>query len=138
MQIVAVPAPPQPTDRLALARSFRPEPRNPQQGLGLTEERHAHIYPRDEYIGRAELCRDAVCLPVLRVVERAPVPVVGSSGLQPLKNGQAAQRALPGCRIRVLVIAGQLPGSVARRPQPGAPAAELAAAIEDLDGRRRR
>ena len=70
MEIVAVP-PLQPTARVALARSFRPEPRNPQQGLGLTEERHAHIYPGDEYIGRAEFCRDAVCLPVLRVVERA-------------------------------------------------------------------
>ena len=80
MQIVAVP-PPQPTARVALARSFRPEPRNPQQGLGLAEERHAHIYPRDEYIGRAEFCRDAVCLPVLRVVERAAVPVAESSGL---------------------------------------------------------
>src|SRR6202047_1179202 len=108
MQIAAVP-PPQPTARVALAPPFRPEPRNPQQGLGLAEERHAAIYPRDEYIGRAEFCRDAVCLPVLRGVERAAVPVVGASGLQPLKNGQAAQRALPGCRIRGLVIAGQAP-----------------------------
>src|SRR3984893_1398324 len=138
MQIVAAPPSATHTARVALAPSFRPEPRNPQQGLGLAEERHAEIYPRDEYIGRAEFRRDAVCLPVLRVVERAAVPVVGSSGLQPVKNGQAAQRALPGCRIRVLVIAGQPPGGVARGPQPGDPAAELAAAIEDLDGRRRR
>src|SRR5580693_4300974 len=118
----------------ALAPSFRPEPRNPQQGLGLAEERHAEIYPRDEYIGRAEFCRDAVCLPVLRVVERAAVPVVEASGLQPLKNGQAAQRALSGCRFRVLVVADQPPRRVPRRPQPYDPAAELAAAIEDLDG----
>jgi hypothetical protein len=47
----------------------------------LERERHAEIYPRDEYIGRAEFCRDAVCLPVLRVVERAAVPVVEASGL---------------------------------------------------------
>jgi hypothetical protein len=30
----------QPTARVALAPSFRPEPRNPQQGLGLAEKRH--------------------------------------------------------------------------------------------------
>jgi hypothetical protein len=75
------PSPPQRTAQVSLAPSFRPEPRNPQEGLGLAEERHAQIYPRDKYIGRPEFCRDAVCLPVLRVVERAAVPVVESSGL---------------------------------------------------------
>src|ERR1700756_3442674 len=135
MEIVAVP-PLQPTARVALAPSFRPEPRNPQQSLGLAEERHAPIYPRDEYIGRAEFCRDAVCLPVLRVVERAAVPVAESSGLLPLNNGQAAQRTLSEYRIRVLVVARRPPSGITRRPQPGDPAAELAAAIEDLDGRR--
>jgi len=73
--------PPQPTARVALAPSFRPEPRNPQQGLGLTEERQAQIYARDKYIGRTEFCRDAVCPPVVGVVERAAVPVVEASGL---------------------------------------------------------
>src|ERR1700730_729993 len=136
MQIVA-PPPPQPTARVALAPSFRPEPRTPQQGIGLAEERHAEIYPRDEYIGRAEFCRDAVCLPVLRVVERAAVPVVEASGLKPLNNGQAAQRALSEYRIRVLVVARQPPSGITRFLQPDDPAAQLAAAIEDLDSRTR-
>ena len=82
MQIVAVAALPSPTHgSVALAPSFGPEPRNPQQGLGFAEERHAQIYPRDKYIRRAEFFRDTVCLPVLRVVERAAVPVVKTGGL---------------------------------------------------------
>jgi hypothetical protein len=123
-----------PVQVAALAPSFRPEPRNPQQGPGLTEERQAQIYARVKHIGRTEFCRDAVRLPVVGVVERAAVPVVGSSGLQPLKNGQAAQRALSEYRIRVLVIADQPPSGITRLLQPDDPAAKHAAAIEDLDG----
>jgi hypothetical protein len=94
MLIAGVPLSGNPRPQVALAPSFRLEPRNPQQGLGLAEERHAQIYAHDKHIGRTEFCRNAVCPPVVGVVERAAVPVVESSGLQPLKNGQAAQRAL--------------------------------------------
>jgi len=63
-----------PQAQVALAPTFRPEPRNPQQGPGLTEERHAQIYARDSHIGRPEFCRDAICHPVVRVVQRAAIP----------------------------------------------------------------
>jgi hypothetical protein len=63
-----------------LAPSFGPEPRNPQQGLGLTEERHAQIYARYKHISRTEFCRDAVCHSVVGVVERAAIPVIKTSG----------------------------------------------------------
>jgi Sigma-70, region 4 len=71
--------------KVPLAQSFRPESRDPPQGLGLTEERHTQIYARDKHIGRTEFCRDAVCLPVIRVVERAAVPVIKTLPLQALK-----------------------------------------------------
>ena len=64
-----------------LAPSFRAEPRNPQQGLSLTKERHAQIYARDKHVSRTEFCRDAVCQPVIGVVERAAIPVIKTSGL---------------------------------------------------------
>src|SRR3984893_12834106 len=64
-----------------LAPSFGPEPRNALQGPALTEEWHAQVYARDSSIGRAEFRRDAICHPVVRVVERAAIPSVETSGL---------------------------------------------------------
>jgi hypothetical protein len=42
--------------QVALAPTFRPEPRDPQQGLGLPEQRYAQVYLCDKHIGRTELC----------------------------------------------------------------------------------
>ena len=63
-------AAPQPPElRAALAPSFQPEPGDPLQGLRLTKDRHAQIDAGFEHIGRTEFCRNAVCPPVVRVVE---------------------------------------------------------------------
>ena len=70
-------AAPQPPElRAALAPSFQPEPGDPLQGLRLTKDRHAQIDAGFEHIGRTEFCRNAVCPPVVRVVEPTAVPVL--------------------------------------------------------------
>jgi hypothetical protein len=102
--------------RVALAPAFRPEPRNPQQGLGLTERRHAQIYARNKHIGRTQFCRDAVCHPVVGVVEPAAIPSVKTSGCSPEEWSDHKADAV-GTPDPVFVIVSQPPSSQKIRPQ---------------------
>jgi len=46
--------------RWRLTPTIGPEPRHPQQGLRLTEERHAQIDARDKHTCRTKFCRNAI------------------------------------------------------------------------------
>ena len=78
--------------------------------------------------------RDTVCLPVVRVVKRAAVPVIASGRSKPVKYRQAAWRAPTECRVRIFVILYRSPSGIAGLSQPDDPAAKQAGAIEDFQG----
>src|SRR5215831_4921805 len=104
------------------------------QDFGAAEERDAAVNAGRNPVGSGALCGDVVGIAVLRVVERAVGPVVGTVGLQSPKNGQAAQLPLSQRGVRVAPVDIGLPVRCARSQQPDYPAACEPAAVEDLDG----
>jgi len=94
---------------------------DPLQGLGLTEQWHAEINARDKHIGRRAFSRDAVCPPVVRVVERTAIPVVEANWPKSVTNCQAAQRALAEFGVPIFVVARPPPFSIAGLCQQSVP-----------------
>ena len=83
------------------APSVRCAMRDPEQGLGLAEQREPDIDARHDHVWRLQPRRDAIGAPIIWIVEPAVSPAIRAGGPQAPKNGQPAQPALAQGRIRI-------------------------------------
>lgn len=112
------------------APSFRAEPRNPEQDLRHTKERQHLVYSRHDHIAGAEFRGDAVGVAIVGIIEPAIIPPARTRRPQPPEDSHPACQARSLRRIRILVVALNLPRAIMRVPQPDdLPAKQNSAAV---------